>query len=147
MSRRILERMLVELREGRPAVLVSVLESRGSVPRKDRPRMLFTEDGMQVGSIGGGCVDGFAFELARRAGEARGPVRDSLRLDAEAGDETGLVCGGELFVEAERFSTEDLPRAEALAARPGEAPRRLILFGGGHVSAPWRVSRARRVLP
>ena len=134
MSRRVLERLLAELREDRPALLVSVIESKGSVPRKDRPRMLYTDEGLQVGTIGGGCVDGFAFELARKAGEAEGAIRETLHLDAEAGDETGLVCGGGMLVEAERFAPEDLPRAEALAASPEEAPWRVFIFGGGHVS-------------
>jgi xanthine dehydrogenase accessory factor len=134
MSRRILDRLLVELRDGRPAILVSVIESRGSVPRKDRPRMFFTDEGFQVGTIGGGCVDGFAHELARKLGETKGPLRDTLHLNAEAGDETGLVCGGEIVAEAERFSPEDLPRVEALANSPEETPTRLLIFGGGHVS-------------
>ena len=134
MSRRVWERLLAELREGRPALLVSVIESKGSVPRKDRPRMLFTDEGLQVGTIGGGCVDGFAYELARRAGESKGAIRDTLHLDAEAGDETGLVCGGEILAEAERFTPQDLARAEDLAAAPEEAPYRVLIFGGGHVS-------------
>jgi len=132
-SRGVFERLLGELGEGRSAVLVSVIESRGSVPRKDRPRMLFTLEGLQVGTIGGGCIDGFALELSRRALEADGPLRDTLIMDAESGDETGLICGGEILVEAEVFSPEDLSRAEKLAAEPGEAAPRLLLFGGGHV--------------
>lgn len=133
MSRRVLDRLLAELGEGRAAVLVSVIETRGSVPRKDRPRMLFTGEGLQVGTIGGGCIDGFALELARRAMESEEPIRDSLVLDAEVGDETGLVCGGKIVAEGERFLPGDLTRAESLAEQPGEAAPRLLLFGGGHV--------------
>ncbi|MDP6418475.1 MAG: XdhC/CoxI family protein [Candidatus Krumholzibacteria bacterium] len=151
MNSRILERLAEELREGRSAILVSVVEWRGSVPRKDKPCMLFMQEGDRMGSVGGGCVDGSAYELARRAWELGVPLRETLRLDAEAGSEAGLLCGGELEFEGERFMPEQLPRVEQWLAEPAEQAAKLLIFGGGHVGKSlaefaWKIGFEIRVL-
>lgn len=129
MSERVLQRLLDEIEEGGEAVLVSVTSFRGSVPRKDHPRMLFLSDGTQAGTIGGGCVDGFARTLALKAFRSGGLIRDSLDLDGESADETALLCGGRLDCEAERFGPAGAERVrELLADREGMSPR-LLIFG------------------
>ncbi len=131
----LLEALRGELAAGRPAVLVSVMAWRGSVPRKDSPRALFLADGRQLGTVGGGCVDGAARALALRALTQGGRVADSIELDGEDADAAGLVCGGALEFEAERFDAgaAALARVEALLADPASRAPRLYLLGGGHV--------------
>lgn len=135
MSERILTRLRDELLAGRPVVLVSVVAFRGSVPRKDHPRQLHTESGETVGTVGGGCADGFAITLARRAFASDGPLRETHHLDGEEAEQSGLLCGGSLELEAERFEPgeESLSRVEMLLADPSQRAPRLFLFGGGHV--------------
>jgi xanthine dehydrogenase accessory factor len=139
-----------ELRAGRSAVLVSVLAFRGSVPRKDHPRALFLADGRQLGTVGGGCVDGAARALALRALSEGGRLHDALELDSEDADASGLVCGGALEFEAERLEPGAAggARVAALLADPSLRAPRLYLLGGGHVglaiarfadAAGWRV--------
>ena len=134
-SEALLEHLRGELVAGRPAVLVSVIAFRGSVPRKDSPRALFLSDGRQLGTVGGGCVDGAARSLALRALAAGGRLADTLELDGEDADRSGFVCGGMLEFEAERFDpgAAAVARVEALLADPALRAPRLYLFGGGHV--------------
>ena len=120
----ILERLRDELAGGRVAALVSVTGWRGSVPRKDHPRALFLADGTQVGTVGGGCVDGAARELALRVLATHERLRHTVELDGEDADAAGLVCGGVLELEAVRFAPGrvDAERVDALLAGDPAAP-------------------------
>jgi len=117
------------LAETRPAVVVEVIATRGSVPRETGTRMLVSADAVQ-GTIGGGHLEWQAIaearaRLARRS--TRGdepPHQQTLAL----GPSLGQCCGGELTL---RYTPLD---AAALAAWPEPAPRfHLQLYGAGHV--------------
>lgn len=135
MSLTLLERLRDELLSGRSAVLVSVTGFRGSVPRKDHPRQLFFAAGGSAGTVGGGCVDGFALELARRAFAGEQRLTERYHLDGEDAESSGLLCGGRIDLAAERFDPgeEALAGVAALLADPALLPPRLYIFGGGHV--------------
>ncbi|MFA5810590.1 MAG: XdhC family protein [Thermoleophilia bacterium] len=45
------------LAKNEPAVMVTIVETRGSVPRKAGARMLVKQDGSTVGTVGGGSVE------------------------------------------------------------------------------------------
>lgn len=117
------------LAASRPAVVVEVLRSRGSVPREAGTRMVVAMDTV-LGTIGGGHLEWQAIadaraRLARRT--TRGdevPVEQRLAL----GPSLGQCCGGELTL---RYAPLD---AASLAAWPEAAPRfHLQLYGAGHV--------------
>jgi len=125
------------LQAGRPAMLVQVLEARGSVPREAGTRMLVAEDGV-AGTIGGGHLELQAIARARQqlvAGIATGigigsdagtaaPVDQTIAL----GPTLGQCCGGALTLRTQPLD------AAALAAWPDEAPLfTLQLYGAGHV--------------
>ena len=46
---------------GRPLVLATVAETRGSTPRKAGAQMLLRPDGTFTGTIGGGCGEAEAY--------------------------------------------------------------------------------------
>lgn len=109
---------------GRPAVVVSVASSRGSVPREAGTRMLVAADAV-LGTIGGGHLELKAIASARRllAGEPE-PREQHWAL----GPALGQCCGGALTLQLQ-------PLAEA---RPEDwalpEPRfHLQLYGAGHV--------------
>ncbi len=135
MSFEILTRLREELEEGRSAVLVSVTAFQGSVPRKAHPRHLFLADGGRQGTVGGGCVDGFAQTLARQVFAEGGRRVESYRLDGDDAEAAGLLCGGSLELEVERYEPEPaaMDRVREMLADPGLRPPRLTVFGGGHV--------------
>jgi xanthine dehydrogenase accessory factor len=112
------------LAAGRKAVVVQVLQHRGSVPRESGTRMLVTENEV-AGTIGGGHLELQAIAMARHAlREGKLPVDQPLAL----GPSLGQCCGGALVL---RYAPLD---AQALADWPAPAPRfHLQLYGAGHV--------------
>lgn len=88
---------------GEPVALATVVQVRGSAPRRAGARMLVLADGRTLGSISGGCLEAEAFARAQetlRDGVARSFEYD-LTKDVEAGE--GMVCGGKVRVLIERI--------------------------------------------
>lgn len=120
-----IELALQRLRE-EPAVCVTVLSSRGSVPRGAGTAMVVFAEG-ECGTIGGGHLEYQAMAHARRwlAGQTQEAV-----LRQVLGPSLGQCCGGALELSFELLSAQDAP-----ALRTRLVPQRtpLALFGGGHV--------------
>jgi xanthine dehydrogenase accessory factor len=113
------------LAAGQPAMLVQVLEARGSVPREAGTRMLVSA-GAVAGTIGGGHLELQAITRARAllADDVTAAQDQAIAL----GPTLGQCCGGALTL---RTAPMD---AAALAAWPDEAPLlTLQLYGAGHV--------------
>ncbi len=102
-------------RENQPAVLVTVLEARGSTPRDPGAKMVVSADGL-FGTIGGGNLEYRCEAVARSllADGAEGPFRRDFPL----GPELGQCCGGHVTV---LFEVLRPPRLH------------IALFGAGHV--------------
>lgn len=103
-------------RRGTPAVIVTVVRTTGSAPRKAGAKMLVLENGETMGTVGGAMVEKLAIDTAMevmRTGMAR---IESYDLNDVARRQTRMICGGsvELFFEP-------------VATRPW-----LYLFGAGH---------------
>ena len=112
----------------RDAVLVSVADSRGSVPREVGAWMAVWADQV-VNTIGGGRLELDAIAHARAlldTPEKQEPSRVVYRL----GPHLGQCCGGEVQLQFERVSNADAP---GLRTRLGATGTPLALFGGGHV--------------
>ena len=81
-------------KKGQKAVLVTIVETKGSTPRKAGSQMLILPDGTVQGTIGGGCAEAEAKRqalLALQTGKMR--LCTVEMLNAVAADE-GMVCGG-----------------------------------------------------
>jgi xanthine dehydrogenase accessory factor len=119
------------LAEPRPAVLVEVVATRGSVPREAGTRMLVSADRAQ-GTIGGGHLELQAIAHAR-ALLSNGPADPPGQAAHDTrhfplGPALGQCCGGTVTLRFERLSDAHL------AAWPEAAPRfHLQLYGAGHV--------------
>jgi xanthine dehydrogenase accessory factor len=108
------------------AVLVTVQETHGSVPREAGAWMLvFAND--VVNTIGGGHLEFNAIAHARRRlnGEEGDPV-----LQFALGPSLGQCCGGVVRLRFERVGAAD---AAALEQRLAAHRAPVGLFGGGHV--------------
>ncbi len=81
-----------------PAVLATVVRTKGSTPQKPGAKLLVRKDGTGVGTLGGGCVEGdiwyAAKEILRRKG---GPEFKDYFLNEEIAARDGLVCGGTMY--------------------------------------------------
>jgi xanthine dehydrogenase accessory factor len=119
------------LAAGDPAVVVTVSDAKGSVPREAGTRMLVGADGV-LGTIGGGHLELQAIDEARavlaamRHDDAT-PIAPRTRHFA-LGPALGQCCGGAVTLG---FAPLD---AAALAAWPEPEPRFVLqLYGAGHV--------------
>lgn len=110
----VLEAAARACREGRPAALVTVIESNGSTPRSSGARMLVYADGEQVGTIGGGTFEHRVVATSLEALAVGRPRRFAVDLVRDV----GMCCGGrmEVFIEPLRL----------------RAP--FVVFGAGHVA-------------
>lgn len=74
--------------------LVSIISSKGSVPRKIGAKMLILEDSRILGTIGGGCAEAAIIQKARRFQEAGTYDIERVDMTNEVAEEEGMVCGG-----------------------------------------------------
>ena len=114
----VLEEVLRLRREGKRAVMATIVHTNGSIPSFESSRMLVREDGSIVGTIGGGCVEAEVWAAAKDVLKAEAPRKMVFNLNNEASFDNGLICGGTLEVFVEPI----LPTPT------------LYIFGGGHVS-------------
>ena len=107
-----------------PGVLALVVRSVGSAPGKVGAKSIVLPDGVIHGTVGGGVVEARVIADSLRALEdGKGPRTVHYNLD-----KLGMTCGGEMSVYLE----------------PLEPPKRVIIYGGGHVGAA--VSRVLKTL-
>lgn len=114
-----------------PAVLVSVSETRGSVPRERGAWMAVFADTL-VGTIGGGQLEWSAVRQARERLALPGdrPGGGAWEHEAALGPSLGQCCGGRVRLRFEPVQAAD---RDALRQRLSSRLTPLALFGGGHV--------------
>ena len=104
------------LQGGKPFVLATVVNVRGSTPREVGAKMIVRDDG-QFGTIGGGCGEAEVFRKARVLLEERAEARlAEVDLTGDFDQQEIGTCGGIMDVFIDRWSPEaDLPLAKKLA--------------------------------
>lgn len=116
----IYEKMAELLREQETFALATIVNYKGSVPRRDA-KMIITKEEKTYGSIGGGCVEGQVAEeavLMLKQG-SKGVIVKSYDLVEEEFGGVGMNCGGKVDVSIEIV----------------EPNPRLIIAGSGHLSS------------
>lgn len=120
----VLEKVVCFLKNGKKVALCTVVEKRGSGPRDVGAKVVVSESGEVVGTIGGGNMERILVEEALKSlkeGKSR-KIVFSLRGDVEREGviKTGLICGGEITIFI-----------DVIEPKP-----RLIIVGSGHVGYP-----------
>ena len=110
--------------------LATVVSVRGSSYRRPGARLLVPATGRPIGLISGGCLEGEAARMARRAIEVDAPILVTIDHSGE-GDElwgSGLGCRGviELLAEPPSMAAETI---DALAAARREGRATYLLTG------------------
>ena len=105
-------------RAGQRAAMATIVHTNGSIPSYESSRMLVREDGSIAGTVGGGCVEADVWAAAKEVMRTETPRKLTFSLNHEAGNDSGLICGGTLEVYVEPILPQPV----------------LYLFGGGHVS-------------
>jgi xanthine dehydrogenase accessory factor len=96
---------IVELvRRGRPFAIATVVRTHGSTPQVVGARLVVTGDEGErpAGTLGGGCVEGDAIEAAREVLARGGRQLREYRLTEDLAWNSGLVCGGTMWILIER---------------------------------------------
>jgi xanthine dehydrogenase accessory factor len=85
-------------------VLCSIVKTTGSTARKAGAKMLVSEDGTFVGTIGGGMVEARALETAKEVFVTRRSQLRDFDLSGKVPEEMDMLCGGK-----QRILIEFLP--------------------------------------
>ncbi|MBP2650900.1 MAG: adhP [Firmicutes bacterium] len=80
------------------AVLATIIETKGSTPRKAGAKMLILSDGRTIGTIGGGCVEGEIRREAYSIKEENKAKVVTYVLDNDVAAQEGMVCGGRMEI-------------------------------------------------
>jgi xanthine dehydrogenase accessory factor len=102
-----------------PCALVTVVNTRGSVPRAAGSKMLVYYDGKVSGTIGGGKFESLVIAKAQEQMREKKPLLKSYSLLVSSPESFGAICGGEstVFIEPQIL---------------GEG---IFLIGAGHCSS------------
>src|SRR5712691_9404552 len=112
-----------ELRRSPGKVAVATLvNTRGTTPRKEGAKMLVGEGGAVLGSVTiGGCVDAQVIEQTEDVLRTMKPRLLELNLGDEEAWEIGLTCGGTIEVFVEPLTADFLESVRAHTGRGGRA--------------------------
>ena len=86
--------------EREPVTMATIIARQGSAPRGVGTKMLIGRDGVNVGTIGGGCIEGNVIAKGRRMlmeGEHK-PVVMEVDMTCDTAEDEGMVCGGRVKV-------------------------------------------------
>ncbi len=110
------ETFLKTLKAGNACAMATVIQTKGSTPRKCGAKMLVLSDGSIHGTVGGGKFESLVIELARDAMNSNELCIKTFPLH-ECDDESfGAICGGEITVLVEPYAMK----------------QRLLIAGAGH---------------
>ncbi|NGM46747.1 XdhC family protein [Rhodobacter sp. SGA-6-6] len=121
---RIVEVALDWHREGRGAVLATVVETWGSAPRRAGSQLAVSGQGEIIGSVSGGCVEGAVVTEALEALRDGSPRLLTYGVSDDTALGLGLACGGTIRVMLEPVG-QGLPEAllaDLAAARAARRP-------------------------
>lgn len=86
-----------------PKAIVTIISTKGSVPRKAGAKMLVYPSGKISGSIGGGCSEGEVINNARYLLRTGGYQFQTVDMTGDVAEDEGMVCGGIMDVIIEYF--------------------------------------------
>lgn len=95
------------LQQGTPSVVATIIDSRGSVPRKTGSKIIVFENGRTVGTIGGGAIEGDVIQRARAVfNTKRGDIASYDLRKNGASEDLDLICGGHMDVMLEYVNAD-----------------------------------------
>jgi xanthine dehydrogenase accessory factor len=86
-----------------PRAMVTIIETKGSVPRDTGAKMIVWPHGRTLGSIGGGCSEGAVISAAYDVIRDGGFLTMNIDMTGDVAEDMGMVCGGTMNVIIERI--------------------------------------------
>ena len=111
-------------KSGKPAVLCTVVETKGSAPRHEGTKMLVYPDGSFSGTVGGGEIENQVKKEALKAFEDRKTRLLHYNLVDPARGDVG-ICGGQVEVYVEPI----LPKLTLVVIGAGHVGRQVAFLG------------------
>ena len=108
----------------RPFALATVVRSWNSSPRQPGASMAVDKDGVVVGSVSGGCVEGAVYDVAGQVIDSGIPELATYGIADEDALGVGLTCGGTLQIFIERIHPNSHPHIREVLV--GVASRRSV---------------------
>lgn len=105
------------------AALVTVIEAKGASPAKIGAQLVLFQNGMTIGTVGGGKLESSILADARRDLAEQKCGLHHYQLTEEGQDSIGTLCGGEVTVFVQTYFP----------------PPQLVIVGGGHIGRPLKV--------
>lgn len=99
-------KILSKLKNGIDVVLLSVVNSRGSVPRKIGAKMACFSDGESIGTVGGGAIEHEACKQAFAMSDDDVCFNKKYTLNHNDAEKLGMVCGGEVEINFCRVKSD-----------------------------------------
>ncbi len=93
--------------------LATVVDATGSAPRSPGASMAVNADGVVIGSISGGCVEGAVYDLCLEVLHTGTPACEKFGYSDSDAFAVGLTCGGELQVFVHHITLEEYPAIES----------------------------------
>lgn len=111
--RRVLYELAENLGRGEPIALGEVIDTSGSTPQKPGAKAIFWSDGRSSGTLGGGCLEAKARQVALECLKERTRTLLTLYLDSDFGFDDGLICGGtaKIFIDGKLDEQAEFWRA------------------------------------
>ncbi|BDR76078.1 XdhC family protein [Clostridium tetani] len=86
-----------------PRAILTILSSKGSVPRKAGAKMLVDFNGKTLGTIGGGCSEATVISSSKKVMLNKGFLIEHFDMTGDRAESEGMVCGGTMDVLIESF--------------------------------------------
>ena len=104
----VIQHLVTWLDEGSQPWLCTIVRTVGSSPRPVGSMLALCDDGRQIGSVSGGCIEEDLLERLRDgvySGEK--PQIVEYGVSAEENERLGLPCGGRIILQLERLRAAD----------------------------------------
>jgi len=101
LDREVLDELFKE--EHEPRALITIVETKGSVPRNIGAKMIVWPYGKIIGSIGGGCSESAVIQTAYDVIRNGGFKTQDIDMTGDTAADEGMVCGGTMRVVIERL--------------------------------------------
>ncbi len=116
-------------RAGRGAALATVMRTWGSAPRQAGAQLAVAGDGVMMGSVSGGCVEGAVVAEALDALADGAPRVMRYGVSDDDAFAVGLACGGTIEVLLEPVAETALPEALLAGIVAARTERRALAYG------------------
>ncbi|MDQ1690085.1 MAG: xanthine dehydrogenase accessory factor [Pseudonocardiales bacterium] len=113
--RDVLDQLLDQWRSGAEVALATVVGTWSSAPRQPGAAMIVAPEGVAIGSVSGGCVEGAVYELGTEVRNGAAPVLQRYGVSDDDAFAVGLTCGGIIDIFVEQVSRTTFPELGEVA--------------------------------